>query len=58
MRFAGLEAAVAAGASLEEILRWLEGEYPTWFMADIISWHNLHTMVRMHEQDAVRPRKK
>ena len=51
VHFSEFEAAVAAGASLDELMR-LE-EYPKKFRAKLIAWFGYHKMVEMHAQDAV-----
>ena len=58
IEFEGWEAAIAAGATIEELYKWYGGEYPRKFMAHVIQWHRSHKLVRAHEQDAVRPKGK
>lgn len=53
LEFSGWEAAVAAGATLDELLKWANGEYPRPFMAKVIAWHILHNAVEMHFNDAM-----
>lgn len=57
LEFEGWEAAVAAGATLEELHKWYDGGYPRKFMALVIQWNRSHQLVEAHKQDAVRPRK-
>lgn len=45
------DAAVAAGATLDELLRL--DEYPKSFRAKLIAWHGYHKAIDMHAQDAV-----
>ena len=47
MEFEGWEAAVAAGATLDELYKWY-----------VIQWHRDHKLIKAHEQDATRPKKK
>jgi len=47
------EAAIAAGAGLDELEKLDRGGYPVVFQARLIAWHQKHKIVRMHEQDAV-----
>jgi hypothetical protein len=49
------EAAVAAGASLDELFR-LE-EYPKSFRARLIAWYSYHKLTELHAQDAAAPKK-
>jgi len=49
--YAGVDAAIAAGASLDELLKWDNGEYPGWFMARVIKWHEMSGMIDMHRGD-------
>ena len=50
------EAAVAAGATLDELLR-LE-QYPKRFRAKLIAWFGYHRLVELHAQDASAPKGK
>lgn len=50
VHFSIWEAAIAAGASLDELMR-LE-EYPKWFLAKLVAWYETHKMVELHSQDA------
>lgn len=43
--FANLNAAIAAGATLDELLKWEEGDYPGWFKARIIVWHKMTMLI-------------
>jgi len=47
------EAAIAAGATLDELEKIDSGEYTIKFQARLIAWHQKHKIVQMHEQDAV-----
>jgi hypothetical protein len=51
MTFPLWEAAIAAGATLDELQRL--DDYPKPFLAKLIAWHQKHNIVRTHEQDAV-----
>lgn len=50
MHFLEWEAAVAAGAGLDELMK-LE-QYPSWFRGKLVAWHELHNLVQTHQQDA------
>ena len=47
--YAGTSAAIAAGATLDELLKWDNGGYPVWFMARIMKWHELNGLIDMHK---------
>jgi hypothetical protein len=49
LEFTGWEAAIAAGL---DILRWYNRDYPRSFMAKVVAWHKLHTLVRIHSEEA------
>jgi len=44
------DAAIAAGATLEELSK-LES-YPKAFLAKLVAWHNFHSLIELHGQDA------
>lgn len=49
------EAAIAAGATLEELYKWEqagEGGYPSWFKARVIVWHLRHQQYESHVAEA------
>jgi hypothetical protein len=48
--YSEFDAAVAAGASLDELMR-LE-QYPKRFRAELVAWYGYHKMIEMHGQDA------
>lgn len=50
--FEAWSAAVAAGATLDELLKWDNGGYPTWFMARVIIWHKYHEAIELHREAA------
>lgn len=52
MDYAGFNAAVSAGATLDELYKWDSGEYPVWFMARVIKWCELSDLIDMHRVDA------
>lgn len=56
MHFSEWEAAVAAGASLDELMRL--DEYPKKFRAKLIAWHEFHKLMILHTQDAATPKAK
>ena len=47
------EAAVAAGATLDELKKLDDGKYPIAFQARLIAWYEKHRLVVMHTQEAV-----
>lgn len=53
MPFLEWEAAVAAGATLDELLAWDEGRYPKSFKAKVIAWYSNHQMIKNHTEAAV-----
>ncbi len=58
MGFQEWEAAIAAGATLDELLKWDQRGYPKEFMAKVIAWYQNHTLVKAHLEDASRPKRK
>ena len=50
IHFSEFEAAIAAGATLDELLR-LE-EYPKKFRAKLMAWYGYHKLVELHAQEA------
>lgn len=50
VHFSEWEAAIAAGATLDELLH-LE-EYPKKFRAKVMAWFGYHKLVELHAQDA------
>jgi len=48
----GWQAAVAAGATLNELKDWDEGRYSRMFMARVIAWYELHGAVQAHTESA------
>lgn len=51
--FTKWEAAVAAGATLDELKKLHAGVYPNAFIAKLIAWHNMHELVEANADDAV-----
>lgn len=47
------DAAITAGAGLDELVRLDEGKYPKWFMVKLLAWKAMHDLVAMHSEDAV-----
>lgn len=47
------EAAIAAGATLEEIDKIDRGEFSPRFIAKLLAWHTAHRLVGSHTEDAV-----
>lgn len=56
IHFSEWEAAVAAGASLDELMRL--DKYPIEFRAKLVAWHGYHKLVELHAQDAAVPKGK
>jgi len=56
VHFSEWEAAIAAGATLDELAR-LE-KYPKRFRAKLVAWHGYHKAVDLHAQDAAAPKGK
>jgi hypothetical protein len=52
MGFAEWEAAIAAGATLDELYKWDSGGYTRTFKSKVIAWHNMHSLVELHKSDA------
>ena len=50
MRYTIWEAAIAAGATLDELK--MIDEYPKRFLADLVAWHEAHKLVNLHGQSA------
>jgi len=48
-----LRAAVWAGSTLDELKRWMDGEYSHEFMARVTALYRLDGMVHQHAEDAV-----
>lgn len=53
MSYAEFDAAIAAGASLDELFKWTTGGYPRSFKVKVLAWHNLHNAIEMHKSDAM-----
>ena len=51
--FAEFDAAIKAGATLDELHKWLNGGYPTWFMAYILSWAKNRVAIDAHIEEAI-----
>ena len=47
------EAAVAAGATLDELCRLDDGGYPKRFLVKLLAWKQMRDLVRIHSEDAV-----
>lgn len=50
MHYLEFDAAIAAGASLDELMN-LE-KYPKWFRGKLVAWSEMHNLIAMHQQDA------
>lgn len=53
MGFAEWEAAIAAGATLEDLHKWDTGLYPRSFKVKVIAWYNMHSLIELHKSDAI-----
>lgn len=51
--FLGWQAAVDAGATLDELVKWDSGLYSRSFMSRVIAWYQLHGAVQAHMEDAM-----
>ena len=51
--FESLRAAVWANATLDELRRWMAGEYPSEFMSTVTALYRLDGEIRQHAEDAV-----
>lgn len=47
------EAAVAAGATLDELCRLDDGGYSKQFLVKLLAWKHTRDLVRIHSEDAV-----
>ena len=56
--FEGWTAAIAAGATLEELYKWDAGGYPLWFMARVIVWRSMIEAIELHKAAAAAPKVK
>jgi hypothetical protein len=52
MSFRIWEAAIAAGASLDELVRLESGEYSGAFLAKLVAWYNMTNLITIHSEDA------
>lgn len=46
------EAAIAAGATLEELQKLEDGEFSRAFLVKLVAWYNCHGLVELHTEDA------
>ena len=46
------EAAIAAGATLEELQKLEDGRYSRAFLIKLVAWYNCRSMVDLHTEDA------
>ena len=46
------EAAIAAGATLNELQKLEDGEYTRSFLVKLVAWYNCRNMVELHTEDA------
>jgi hypothetical protein len=53
MSYAVWDAAIAAGATMDELKRIDEGAYPSWFLSKVIAWHIASRQIASHRDDAV-----
>lgn len=47
------DAFINAGASMDELMKLEEGEYPNWFVARVMAWNRSHKYIENHVEDAV-----
>jgi hypothetical protein len=53
MSYAVWDAAIAAGATMDELKHIDEGVYPSWFLGKLIAWHIASRQISTHKDDAV-----
>lgn len=53
MGYSEWEAAIAAGASLDDLEKWDRGGFPVQFKAKVVAWFNLHSLIELHSNDAM-----
>lgn len=53
-----LDALVSAGATLDELLKFYNQEYPTEFISIIVAWHRAKSIISEHASDAADKGKK
>jgi hypothetical protein len=46
------DAAIAAGATLDELMKWEDGGYPPWFKALVMVWHERKILAENHAEEA------
>ena len=51
--FGGIRAAIAAGATLDELEKWINGEYAPRFMAMVFAWYETENLITQHTNAAV-----
>jgi len=56
--FEVFDAAIAAGATIEDLWKIDSGDYPTWFIAKLIAWSRGSKMIHNHSQDAASSKSK
>ncbi len=53
IHFEGVRAAVWAGATLRELQEWLDGKFPSRFMATVVAAYRADGLIQAHREDAV-----
>ncbi len=53
MSYAVWDAAIAAGATMDELKNIDEGTYPSWFLGKLIAWHIASKQIASHKDEAV-----
>lgn len=51
--YEGFDAAIEAGATLDELEKWVSGGYTSNFMATVIAWNRSRKAIESHTEDAV-----
>jgi hypothetical protein len=51
--FEGIRAAIVAGATLDELNKWVDGGYPQRFMATVVAWYRADGLITRHSDQAV-----
>lgn len=52
MSFAIWQAAVSAGATLDELQKLEDGGYKRAFLAKLVAWYNMRNLIDLHTNDA------
>jgi len=56
--YEGLDAAVWAGATLDELEKWYNGGYDSKFMSVVVALYRAHEQIEIHTRQAVSPKER